>query len=77
MGKRVTNKKKKESKYNMRKGKSNLVEVRRLIPARNIAVFNAIVPENLTSTSVFSKDSIIIDELVSTTHHCIIKKLTD
>ena len=51
----------------MRRRKNNLIEVRRVKPVRNNAVYRSIVPKNLTSTSAFSNDPIVIDELVSIT----------
>jgi len=51
----------------MKGTKNNLVEVRRVKPVRNNVVYRSIVPDNLTSTSAFSNDPIVIDELVSIT----------
>ena len=48
------------------RARSNLAEVKRIKPVKNKAVYTAIVPRDLTSVSHFSRGSIVIPELNST-----------
>jgi len=45
---------------------TNVIEVKRSRPVKNVVVYKAIVPRNLSSVSGFSEGSIIVSELNST-----------
>lgn len=45
---------------------SNLIEIQRSRPARNKAVYKAVVPRDLGSISGFTESSIVVSELGST-----------